>query len=72
MQKIAPEHSLNAETYTSMPNCNYYGFRNFTGLIERDTTRMASELQSEGFPKLRFQSSSVRFKVTFFKQIAKE
>lgn len=47
----------------------------YMGLIERwgsGTTRMASELQKEGFPKPRFESNAGRFKVTFFKQIVKE
>lgn len=41
------------------------------GLIERwgsGTTRMALELQAEGFPKPQFESSLGRFRVTFFKQ----
>lgn len=47
----------------------------YMGLIERwgsGTTRMASELQTEGFPKPQFESNGGRFKVTFFKQIATE
>ena len=42
------------------------------GLIERwgsGTTRMASELESEGFPQPKFESASGRFSVTFFKQL---
>ena len=43
------------------------------GLIERwgrsGTTRMASELQLEGFPKPKFESVSGRFRVTFSKKI---
>lgn len=45
------------------------------GLIERwgsGTTRMASELQKEGFPKPQFESIAGRFKVTFFKQVLAE
>jgi len=47
----------------------------YMGLIERwgsGTTRMASELQKEGFPKPQFESIAGRFKVTFFKQISTE
>lgn len=47
----------------------------YMGLIERwgsGTTRMASELQKEGFPKPQFESSAGRFKVTFFKQVSIE
>lgn len=47
----------------------------YMGLIERwgsGTTRMASELQREGFPKPQFESSAGRFKVTFFKQLVND
>lgn len=47
----------------------------YMGLIERwgsGTTRMASELQKEGFPKPQFESMAGRFKVTFFKQVLVE
>ena len=43
----------------------------YMGLIERwgsGTTRIASELKTEGFPKPQFESTAGRFKVTFFKQ----
>lgn len=46
----------------------------YMGLIERwgsGTTRMASELQTEGLPKPKFESSSGRFSVTFFKHPVK-
>lgn len=42
----------------------------YMGLIERwgsGTTRMATELQTEGFPIPKFESNAGRFKVTFFK-----
>ncbi len=45
----------------------------YMGLIERwgsGTTRMATELEKEGFPKPKFESASGRFQVTFFKQPA--